>query len=1027
MIHNVAAETINFESILAGADVALAKIGLDGSCLLPNRRFCQMLGYPEEELRTKHLQDLFHGETYQDILAGTNILLDGRASWHSIEKRYIRKDKSESWGRLHRFLVKDQRSRPGYFIAVLEDFTERVEAEKALWESESRLGMVLESAGLALWDCDLRTGKTVISREYARLHGLPENHRPLTHDDWLKLIHPDDRQRVQEQYRESLERTHTWDTEFRLQWPDGSVHWILAKGRAFVDSKGCPIRLAGVSLEITDRKRLEEQRQLLASIVDSSEDAIFSKSMEGTIVSWNAGAEKIFGYSAEEIIGKPVSVLLPPERVNEFPDIVQRIRAGTRLEQYGVTRVRKDGSRIEVFVGISPIKDCAGVVVGSSTIAREVTAQRRAEAALQQSEERFRLAIKATNDAIWDIDLETGIVTWNETYSKLYGRPTQTSDSWQWWIDHIHPDDRERTASTLRHAIASNQASWTCEYRLLQVDGAWAHVFDRAYIARDPSGKAWRVIGAIQDLTVRRRADAALRESEERFRNLANTAPVMIWVSGPDKLCTFFNTAWLAFTGRSMEAECGNGWAAGVHPADLDRCVDHYSSSFDAREEFQMEYRLRRADGQYRWVLDNGVPRFERGGTFAGYVGSCIDITDLKRAQEEAIARQKLESLGVLANGIAHDFNNLLGAILASTELAAAESAEGQSPAEELEQIRTASIRGAEIVRELMVFGGSDGTAFEPVDLSGLIRELLALLRVSLSKQAVLETELAPRLPLVHANAAQIRQAIMNLVINASDAIGQRGGTIHITTEQASPADVAAIDQSSSSARSEFVRLEVSDTGDGMTPEVQARIFDPFFTTKEAGRGLGMSVVQGIIRSHGGFLSITSTPGQGSSFEILLPCAEASDAEEREFLVPHTFAGTEHPIGTVLMIEDEDLLRITVSKILRKQGFTVLEVATATAAADLFREKYAAIDVILLDVTLPGMSCRDLLTVLRETRDDVKVILTTAFTADKALLEAGGWRPWGFLRKPYIWSDLTGLLHSACADRVGSTRAAGTS
>ena len=206
-------------------------------------------------------------------------------------------------------------------------------------------------------------------------------------------------------------------------------------------------------------------------------------------------------------------------------------------------------------------------------------------------------------------------------------------------------------------------------------------------------------------------AQRVLQESEERFRNMADTAPTMIWVFGPDQQCTFVNRAWLTFTGRTIEQEGGAGWLECVHPDDLDRVSRACSSAFDGRSPFQVEYRLRRADGEYRSLLCTGVPRFQKDGVFAGYIGSCLDITDLKRAQERALAGQKLELIGMLANGIAHDFNNLLGGILASTELALSELAEDVDCEEELLQIRAAAGLGAQIVREVMIFGGTDSPA----------------------------------------------------------------------------------------------------------------------------------------------------------------------------------------------------------------------------------------------------------------------------------------------------------------------------
>lgn len=355
---------------------------------------------------------------------------------------------------------------------------------------------------------------------------------------------------------------------------------------------------------------------------------------------------------------------------------------------------------------------------------------------------------------------------------------------------------------------------------------------------------------------------AELRESEARFRELADAAPILIWAAGTDKLCTFFNKGWLAFTGRSEEQEIGDGWAQGVHPDDLQHCYTAYCSAFDARRSFQIEYRLRRADGEYRWILDSGAPRFS-ACVFLGYIGSCVDITDLKWAQDESFSRQKLESMGLMAGGIAHDFNNLLGTILASTELAAGESADGLSCDEELHRIRTTAIRGAELVRELMIYAGHESPVFELVDFTTLINEMLRLLEVTISKRVIIKTNLGQDLPQVRASPSQLRQLVMNLVTNACDAIGGRLGEIRISTER------VYLDGN-------YLRLKVSDTGSGMTREVQAKIFDPFFSTKQANRGLGLAVIQGIVRTHGGKIAVASEPGKGTTFEILLPCAASA-------------------------------------------------------------------------------------------------------------------------------------------------------
>lgn len=273
--------------------------------------------------------------------------------------------------------------------------------------------------------------------------------------------------------------------------------------------------------------------------------------------------------------------------------------------------------------------------------------------------------------------------------------------------------------------------------------------------------------------------------------------------------------------------------------------------------------------GGRRHFHSNLIPLRDAAGRIYRLVGACFDTTDVQRTHEEALARQKLECLGVLAAGIAHDFHNLLSSVLAEAELAEAELAGGSSPRRELQAIKRVATSAGEIVRELMTYAGQGATSFATVDLSVLVEEMLGLLKISIAKHVTLKVDLVPNLPPVWANAGQLRQVVMNLIMNASESFGDKEGMIAISI-----AGVEGQDAVADLPRTRVLRLTIRDTGAGMTPEVLARIFDPFFTTKVAGRGLGLAAVQGIIRSHDGAITVTSAPGLGSCFEVLLPCTE---------------------------------------------------------------------------------------------------------------------------------------------------------
>jgi PAS domain S-box-containing protein len=643
------------------------------------------------------------------------------------------------------------------------------------------------------------------------------------------------------------------------------------------------------------------------------------------------------------------------------------------------------------------------------------------------NDEMYRRIVEAVPEGIWVVDAQGRTIFSNQRMAEILGTDLESLYSWS-CFDSVYPADLTEAQSHFARTFSGDRRPF--DFRLRRADGSPVWVSICCQPVYDSAGVTVGLLGLFSDISERKRSEAVLRESEERFRNMANTAPVLIWVCGPDRRCTFFNKGWLDFTGRTMEQELGSGWMEGLRADDFEPTVAKLSAAFESRNSFQLEKRLRRADGEYRSVLCTAVPRFEEGGAFAGYVGCGVDITDLKRSQEQMLATQKLKSLSVLAGGVAHDFNNLLGSILADSELLLPDLPPGSSARDGIERIRSVAVRASEVVRELMAYAGQENTVFEPVDFSRLVREMLHLIKPSISKRAVLKVNLAGDLPSVAANATQMRQVLMNLVTNASEALGDSEGEISVTLTRVRAERGMAVPDL---PPGDYVRLEVSDTGCGMSEDVQARIFDPFFTTKFAGRGLGLAAAHGIVRAHGGAITVVSAPGRGSTFGILLPgsgevVTEAADIRVHEFqnnVLAEPGADPLYPEATILMVEDEDNLRLAVSKMLRKNGFHVLEAGDGKAAVELFRTNAREIDVVLLDLTLPGLSGREVLRELRNIRPTTKVILTTAYSEHTALTSLGDQEPSVYIRKPYRLRDLIHLVRRLTATSNARGRSAG--
>lgn len=497
--------------------------------------------------------------------------------------------------------------------------------------------------------------------------------------------------------------------------------------------------------------------------------------------------------------------------------------------------------------------------------------------------------------------------------------------------------------------------------------------------------------------------DDPIDRGERFFRELADNAPVMIWRSGPDRLCDWFNRPWLDFVGRTMEQELGNGWAEGVHPDDFERCLKTYVGAFDARQPFSMMYRLRRADGTYREILDNGAP-FYRGGAFAGYFGSCIDVSDQQAAEAQLRQAQKMEALGKLTGGVAHDFNNLLQVIGGNLEMPSVEFAGNEKLHRRVDNALQAVRRGSKLASQLLAFARQQPLSPRVINLGRLIRSAGDMFQQALGEGIEIETVIAGGLWNACVDPAQVETALLNLAINARDAMNGRG---KLTIE----AGNAFLDDNYALAHpdvppGQYVMIAVSDTGCGIAPEILEKVFDPFFSTKPAGQGtgLGLSMVHGFVKQSGGHIKIYSELGHGSTARIYLPRSREVEDAQPESSATSVIGGSE----TILLVEDDEDVRATTAEMLSELGYRVLRAKDADSGLVIV-ESGAAIDLLFTDIVMPGaLRAAELARVAQQKIPGIAVLFTTGYAENAAMGQLGGGI--NLIAKPYARDQLARKL-----------------
>ncbi len=510
----------------------------------------------------------------------------------------------------------------------------------------------------------------------------------------------------------------------------------------------------------------------------------------------------------------------------------------------------------------------------------------------------------------------------------------------------------------------------------------------------------------------RTKVSSMQREQDQLFQIVVESTRELISLTDSSGRYVYINPFYRAMLGYNPDDLKGTDMRALIHKDDHSHIpwLVHPSMSV---EEQPVTLRLRHADGSWRWVEATFTTTCYHDQTYLVTIACDITARREAEAERQALAdklqqTQKLESLGLLAGGIAHDFNNLLGSILGNVGLALLELPPDSPAQESIAQIELATRRAADLIRQLLAYAGKGRLIIQPVDPNAIIKEMVQLLQTTIAKNVALLSDLAPKLPLIEADATEIRQVVMNLIVNAAESIGTRPGAIHIKTSVClvDRAYLETMDLGSDLTAGQFVRIEVADTGCGMDTITRAKIFEPFFTTKLTGRGLGLAAVLGIIRGHRGALKVDSVPGQGTTFTILLP-AKADNVSLDTPMMP---LEPRRVRGTILLVDDLVDMRMVARRILKQAGFDVLEAADGQSAIDLLRARSDEIVGVLLDMTMPHLDGRATAALIEQIKPNLPIILMSGYSQQEVAEQFKDQHLAGFLQKPFTAHELQQVL-----------------
>ena len=745
-----------------------------------------------------------------------------------------------------------------------------------------------------------------------------------------------------------------------------------------------------------DDERLEQERRYRA-VFDNAGVGLAHVSPEGTFIQANRRLCEMLGYPSEQLLTRSFQDITHPADIGSSLANLQRLARG-ELDVWATRKryVRKDGEDVWVDLTVAAVRHGDGSLSHFVSAFTDVSERRRVEAQLAEQEESLRQIAENIREAFYIADGNLRQILYvSPAYETIWGRSRESLfRNPGSFLEAAHPSDRERLArgfADLRRGVEIADI----EFRIVRGDGEIRWILGRSTPLRDAAGEVYRIAGVAMDITDRKRADERLRRSEADYRGLVEQAPIGIFRNTRSGRFLSVNPAMVRMLGYASAEE--------VLALDIPRDVytdaavrEPILRALEREGEYRGEAVWKRRDGTQITVRLTGHTVRE-AGRIEYFEGLAEDVTQQRQLEEQFRQAQRLEAVGRLAGGVAHDFNNILTAITGYSEMLLQDLPAGDRKRQDVDEIRASAKRAADLTRQLLAFSRKQVLQARVLDVNTVVQTLDRMLRRLIGEDVKLELALGSALGAVRADPGQLEQVILNLAVNARDAM-PHGGRLTIETADAR-LDASYARGHPGSAPGRHVMIAVTDSGTGMDAETRAHLFEPFFTTKEMGKGtgLGLATVYGIVRQSGGSVWVYSEPGRGATFKIYLPVVdEPLDAVEDAVRVPVS-GGTE----VVLLAEDDPAVRSVVADVLGQRGYRVLRAPDGQAALEMARAHAGAIQLLVTDVVMPGMTGRELADALAAERPGLRTVYMSGYTDDAVIRHGVLQEGMAYLQKPF--------------------------